>query len=159
MTVLTHHRLRIRGGVALLAGAALAAVAAAPAAEAHTPAGGAGPFTASYVAGTTEDVAPAGDSIGDRSVDLFALTSRKGRPAGSATSVCTLIRAGSHPLAQCAGALVLHYGVLTLSTVSTGAADTVFAITGGTGRYTGDCGVVTFHPSPAGVLVTVAVTH
>jgi hypothetical protein len=94
-----------------------------------------------YVKGTSTDVKPAGDSIGDSAVDLFSLRTSDGKPAGDLTNICTLFRPGAHPLAQCSGAVTLHDGVLTLAGSTTGSDVTTYAVTGGTGRFAGAGGV------------------
>ncbi len=116
-------------------------------------------FQASYVNGTQQDAPPAGDSIGDRALDLFHLKTRGGRDAGDSTSECVLIRASAvHPLAQCAATLVLTDGTLELAGVTTSSPDTIYAIVGGTGRYVASRGTVRFAPRRSSVAVTATLT-
>jgi hypothetical protein len=117
-------------------------------------------FTATYVTSSHQDAAPAGDSIGDRDVDQFSLTTPSGHNAGDASSDCVLIRADeSIPLAQCAATLALADGTLVLGGVTTGTPTTTYAILGGTGRHIADKGTVEFQPTSSGITVTAMLTH
>jgi hypothetical protein len=99
-------------------------------------------YTATYVKGDLVDAKPAGDSIGDRSADLFRIRTSDGRAAGDLTDTCTLFRPGARPLAQCEGLVSLDDGnVLTLAGSTNGSAVTTYAVTGGTGRFAGAGGV------------------
>jgi hypothetical protein len=98
-------------------------------------------YTAAYVQGSSTDVKPSGDSIGDSSADLFTLRTSEGKRAGDVTDTCTLFRPGAHPLAQCQGAVTLADGVLALAGTTSGSDVTTYAVTGGTGRFVGAGGV------------------
>lgn len=124
-------------GVGVLAGVALPASAGTSS----------GSSTAHYV-GTPEkdysdDVKPAGDSIGDRSVGIFKLATTSGKPAGTISNDCVLLRPGKDFVTQCYGQVALPDGTLAIELSPSGGPTSTAAILGGTGRYVGSEGTVT----------------
>ncbi len=82
-------------------------------------------------------------SVGDVYVIGGKLT-ENGNAAGSTDIVCTVTRPGKKGASQCSGTVVLTDGAITLSGVSHTATNSdSYAVTGGTGDYTGATGVIT----------------
>lgn len=122
-------------GVGVMAGVALPA-------SAGTSSG----TTAHYV-GTPEkdysqDVKPAGDSLGDRSVGIFRLATTSGKPAGTISNDCVLLRPGDNFVSQCYGQVTLPDGTLAIELSPGGGPTSTAAVLGGTGRYVGAEGLV-----------------
>jgi hypothetical protein len=128
-----------------------ATVAAGAAAIALTfvPAAGAAPAGTLTLTGKpsqrTIDVAPKGESVGDRLITSETLRSA-GRPVARMEADCVLVDS-VYQGAQCTATVIFHDGQLVLggATLSKpvphiGGHDNEFAILGGTGRYAGATG-------------------
>ena len=99
-------------------------------------------YTTTFVSYTPNDLAPKGDSAGDRSTDLFALHAH-GKTVGTFAQDCVLVVPGEkHPLALCSGTFAIGGSTIVVSDEPNGSSVVHGAVIGGTGRFAGATGTL-----------------
>jgi hypothetical protein len=108
-------------------------------------------FTVTPLASHQTDARPKGDSIGDESIDVYALNAH-GRRVGTIVNRCELAVPGSaSSIAICSGVALIGKSTLILADTPTGSPAVDVAVLGGTGRFATARGTGHLVAGPSGI--------